>query len=240
MNNIMKKMIAEAIGTFVLVFVACGTAIISSGNLVATALAFGLVIVAMAYSIGRISGCHINPAVSLGCALSGRMSWKEFGLYCLAQVIGGFLGGIFLFAILKCAGVVETYLETAGSNFSLSGSLDPQGIFGSIGLEIILTCIFVYTILNVTSNKNKGVGSLAGIIIGLTLTLVHLVGIKFTGTSVNPARSLATALSNLIFTGNTKAISQVWMFIVGPMLGAFFAALIYNALHKEDLEEENN
>lgn len=237
MNNIIKKMIAEAIGTFVLVFVACGTAIISSGNLVATALAFGLVIVAMAYSIGRISGCHINPAVSVGCAFSGRMSWKECGLYCIAQVVGGFLGGIFLFAILKCTGVADAYLATAGSNFSLSGEMDAQGIIGSLGLEIILTCIFVYTILNVTSSKNKTVGSLAGVIIGLTLTLVHLVGIKFTGTSVNPARSLATALSNLIFTGNTEAIKQVWMFVVAPILGALLAALIYKALHNDDLEE---
>lgn len=225
-----KKLVAEAIGTFVLVFAACGTAALTNGDVAPTALAFGLVIVAMAYSIGRISGCHINPAVSFGCALAKRMSWKECLFYVIAQVVGGFIGGVSLFGIIKMSGI-----DWAGNacNLPVNGT-DAGNIIAAILVEVVLTFIFVYVILNVTDEKYVGVGKKAGLIIGLTLTLVHLVGIRFTGTSVNPARSLATAFGTLIFNGDSNPLKYVWIFIVAPLAGAALAALVYNLLHKEE------
>ena len=225
-----KKLCAEAIGTFVLVFAACGVAAMTGGSLVATALTFGLVIVAMAYSIGRISGCHINPAVSLGCALTGRMSWKEFCGYVVAQIVGGFVGGVAIFGIVKMSGAA---MLGDACNAVIGGNVSAGSIIGSLLAEAILTCIFVYVILNVTDENNNPAGKKAGIIIGLTLTLVHLIGITLTGTSVNPARSIATALNALIFNGTTVALEQVWIFIVGPLAGAALAALLYKTLNTE-------
>ena len=234
MNDLLKKAIAECIGTFVLVFAACGVAGWTGGDLVATSLAFGLTIVAMAYSIGRISGCHINPAVSLGCLLAKRMTLKEFLVYVCAQIVGGFLGAILVFGIFKMAG-----LTPAGDacNYAVGyvNELTAGGIFGALITEIVLTLIFVYVILNVTDEK-AGHGKIAGIVIGLTLTLVHLIGINLTGTSVNPARSIATAFSALIYNQDATALAQVWMFIVGPLAGAALAALLYKVLHAEKAE----
>lgn len=233
MNDLLKKAIAEFIGTFVLVFFACGVAAITGGAIVATALAFGLVIIAMAYSIGRISGCHINPAVSLGCLLSKRMTLKEFLVYVCAQILGGFVGGLVFFGICKLAGY---NLVGNACNMAITGELSAKTIFASIFLEVILTFVFVYVILNVTS-KTASNGQFAGIIIGLTLTLVHLVGIALTGTSVNPARSLATALNDLIYNGGTESLKHVWIFIVAPLCGGALASLVYNLLHKETKED---
>lgn len=240
MKDLLKKGIAECIGTFVLVFAACGVAALTGGSLVATALAFGLVIVAMAYSIGRISGCHINPAVSLGCLLTGRMTLKEFLVYIGAQILGGFLGGLAVFGFAKMAG-----LNLAGDacniainfNRATGEGLTAGTIISSLLVELVLTFIFVYVILNVTA-ENSGAGKKAGIIIGLTLTLVHLLGINFTGTSVNPARSLATALCTAIFNGKTDALVQVWIFLLAPLAGGSLAALVYLLLHKEDAKPE--
>ncbi len=234
MNNLLKKAIAECLGTFVLVFAACGVAALTGGSLVATALAFGLVIVAMAYSVGRISGCHINPAVSIALLISKKMSLKEFAVYVCAQLVGGLLGGLAIFGFAKMAG-----LQLAGdaSNYAINffqDGLNAGNIFASLLVEIVLTFIFVYVILNVTDEKNEGAGKKAGIIIGLTLTLVHLVGINLTGTSVNPARSIATAFAALIYNGTTDALAQVWMFIVGPLAGGLLAALAFKYLHKEE------
>lgn len=229
MNQLCKKFVAEFIGTFVLVFFACGVAAITGGDLVPTALAFGLVIVAMAYSVGRISGCHINPAVSFGCLIAKRMSVKEFIVYVIAQLLGGFVGGVALFGIAKMGNVS---LAGNACNAVLDSGNSAGGYIGAILVEVILTCVFVYVILNVTA-ENSGAGKKAGIIIGLTLTLVHLVGIKLTGTSVNPARSIATALADAIFNSNTDALAQVWVFIVAPMLGGALAAVLYKALHNE-------
>ena len=226
-----KAYIAECIGTFVLVFCACGVAASTNGSLVATALAFGLVIVAMAYSIGRVSGCHINPAVSLGCLLDKRMSLKDFIFYVLAQLIGGFAGAMLLFGIAKMAG----YNLLGNACNGLVGIEEKFGNYlGAILVEVVLTCIFVYVILAVTDGKNEGVGKKAGLIIGLTLTLVHLLGIGFTGTSVNPARSIATAFGALIFNGDANPLKVVWIFIAAPLLGAVCAVLIYKLLHKEE------
>ena len=230
-----KKLLAECIGTFVLVFAACGVAALTGGSLVATAMTFGLVIVAMAYSIGRVSGCHINPAVSLGCAISGRMSWIEFLGYVCAQVVGGFLGGVAIFGIVKMAGINRI---GDACNGVIGGDVTAGAVIGSLLAEIILTCIFVYVILNVTDEK-AGTSKKAGVVIGFTLTLVHLIGIPLTGTSVNPARSIATALNAWIFDGTTDALAQVWIFIVAPLAGAALAALLYAFLNKEKAAEKD-
>ena len=191
----------------------------------------------MAYSIGRVSGCHINPAVSLGCLIAKRMTLKEFFVYVAAQIIGGFVGAVAVFGVIKMAGL--PLADTAASNLPIN--YDVEGltagtIIGALIVEIILTCIFVYVILNVTS-ENSCAGKKAGLIIGFTLTLVHLIGIRLTGTSVNPARSIATALGNLIFNGDATALAQVWIFIVGPLLGAVLAAILFKFLNKEEKAE---
>ena len=232
MNNLLKKAIAECIGTFTLVFVACGVAALTGGNLVGTSLAFGLVIVAMAYSIGRISGCHINPAVSLGCLLAKRMELKEFLVYVCAQIVGGFLGGLAIFGFAKMANL---QLVGDACNYVVNNAAEgvtAGTIFSALLVEIVLTFLFVYVILNVTDEKAK-LGNLPGLLIGLTLTLVHLVGIPLTGTSVNPARSLATAINAAIFNGSTDALAQVWIFLLAPLMGAALAALAFKLLHKD-------
>ncbi len=219
--NSSKKYIAEMIGTFALVMFACGTAVMvgcksspGSGYLI-TALAFGLVVVAMAYSIGNISGCHINPAVSLAMLVSGRMSFKDFFGYVVAQITGAFLAtAVMLIVMGKQVGF--------GAN-----SLYNDSIIKSLIIEFILTFVFVITVLGVTSKKEYQ--SVAGLVIGLSLTLVHLLGISFTGTSVNPARSLAPA----VLTGG-DALANVWVFIVGPFAGALMAALVYQVLTEND------
>ena len=232
MKDLLKKALAEFIGTFTLVFVACGVAGATGGSLVATSLAFGLTIVAMAYSVGRVSGCHINPAVSLGCLLTKRMSVKDFCVYVVSQILGGFVGAVLVFGIFEMADVNPlgdacNYAVGFGANGLTAG-----GIIGALLTEIVLTCIFVYAILNVTDEK-AGTGKIAGIVIGLTLTLVHLIGINLTGTSVNPARSIATAISAAIYNGTTEALAQVWMFIVAPLIGAVVAAVLYKVLNTE-------
>lgn len=218
--NSFKKYLAEFIGTFVLVVFACGTAAVLGCDTakvdaayVLTALAFGLVIVAMAYSIGNISGCHINPAVSLGVLISGRMKFKDFCGYVVAQFLGAIAGAAVLFAILPKD-------SSLGANGLYEGN-----IWLSFLIEVILTCVFVLAILGVTIKEKYG--SVAGLVIGLTLTLVHIFGIHFTGTSVNPARSFGPA----IFVGGS-ALSNVWVFILAPLVGAVLAAVIYMFLSK--------
>ena len=220
----MKKYIAEFIGTLVLVLFGTGVAVVTGGNLVATALAFGLAIVAMAYVIGDISGCHVNPAVSLAMFISKKLSGKEFAGYVISQVLGALAGTGILYLILA-----STDLGTASLGANGYGSLSATNItlLAAIVTEIILTFVFVFTIIGVTSDDKKS--SVAGIVIGLTLTFVHLIGIKLTGTSVNPARSLAPA----IFLGGT-ALKQVWVFIVAPLLGGALAAYIYQYFHIEE------
>ncbi len=229
----MKKFIAEFIGTAVLVTLGCGTAMlvgcdaVNGGGYILTALAFGLVIVGMAYCVGNISGCHINPAVSLGVLMSGGMSVKDFAGYVISQCLGALAGSGLLVAIFKLGNVTD-----------MTGGLGTNGLAGVNGsavagllVEAVLTFIFVMTILGVTSKK-AGHGSFGGLIIGLTLTLVHILGIGLTGTSVNPARSLGPAIVAAI-TGNTAPISCVWVFIVGPFIGAALAAVVYKYLENE-------
>lgn len=232
MKDLSKKMIAECLGTFVLVFVACGVAALTGGSLVATALAFGLVIVAMAYSVGRVSGCHVNPAVSFGCVLAKRMTWGEFFAYVLSQFVGAVLGGIAVFGIAEMAGrPLAGDASNYAVNFALKG-LTAGTIVAALLTELILTCIFVYVILNVT-DEGSVAGKKAGLIIGLTLTLVHLVGIGLTGTSVNPARSFGTAVATAVFNGQLEALKQYWIFLVAPMVGGALAVPLFNLLNKE-------
>ncbi|MCL2494018.1 MAG: MIP family channel protein [Clostridiales bacterium] len=223
----MKKYVAEGIGTGVLVFMGCGSAIFSGetghlalgtpGGYLTVALAFGLSIVAMAYVIGNISGCHINPAVSFGMLLSKRMSGKDFVGYVIAQIIGAIVAA----AILKgLAGLYGPGDQTGALGANGYGSGHGVGLGGALIVEIILTFIFVLVVLGVTADGTKG--AVAGIVIGLTLTFVHIVGIPLTGTSVNPARSIGPAL----FAGG-DALSQLWVFIVAPLAGAAVAALVY-------------
>jgi len=219
----MKKYVAEFIGTFVLVFFGTGIAVVSNGNLVATALAFGLAIIAEAYVIGNISGCHVNPAVSLAMLITGKMKREDFAYYVLAQILGALLGTAILFLILSGTNFGTTSL---GANSFGEISANNISLVAALITEIILTCVFVYTILGVTSDEKYS--SISGIVIGLTLTFVHLIGIPLTGTSVNPARSLAPAI---FLMGD--AIKQVWVFIAAPLIGGALAAYLFEYLNIE-------
>ncbi len=216
-----KKYIAEVIGTFVLVTFGCGTAVAvgcsseaGSGYLL-TALAFGLSIVAMAFSIGNISGCHVNPAVSLAMLIRKQLSAIDFVGYVISQIIGAALGCVVI-------GVVFGFDCGFGANQIQEGWTNgtPGGAFL---VELVLTFVFVLVIVGVTSKVENT--AVAGIVIGLSLTLVHILGISLTGTSVNPARSLMPA----IFAGGT-ALSQLWIFIIAPLIGGAAAAAVYSAL----------
>ncbi len=218
----MKKYFCEFIGTLVLVLFGCGTAMVTDGDIVATSLAFGLAIVAMAYSIGKISGCHVNPAVSLAMLINKKLKFKEFCGYVAAQILGSIVAIVILFAIINSQAVVD--IGTLGANGYDSLSALHLNMVGAMITEIILTFVFVLTILGVTSDEEKS--NVAGIIIGLTLTFVHLIGIKLTGTSVNPARSIGPA----IFIGG-KSLEQLWLFICAPIIGSVLAAYTHKYLN---------
>ena len=229
----MKKFIVVFIGTCVLVTLGCGTAMLvgcdaaNGCGYILTALAFGLVIVGMAYCVGNISGCHINPAVSLGVLISGGMSVKDFFMYIVAQCLGAFAGSGILAAIFGSGSVLD---KTGGFGANGLGGVNDSAVAGLV-VEVFLTFVFVLTILGVTSKKGNH-GSFGGLIIGLTLTLVHILGIGLTGTSVNPARSLAPAVFAAI-NGNGAPLASLWVFIVGPFVGAAIAAVVYKFLEKE-------
>lgn len=236
--DLLKKCVAEAIGTAVLVLVACGVAVVIRNDYqdIAIPITFGLVIVAMSYCIGNISGCHINPAVSFAMAINKKMSWKECGFYVIAQVIGAFVGALLLGVFLRgdftylCGNEINYILYDSGRDFW----------FYAIAflIEIILTFIFVITVLGATDKRYHD-GKNAGLAIGGSLALVHFIGIHFTGTSVNPARSLAPAVLEAI-AGNTESLSQVWIWILAPLAGAALAAITYKFLtsKKEEKKEE--
>ena len=216
----MKKYLAEMVGTFVLTFLGCGTAVAlgcgsDTASIVGTAVAFGLSVVAMAYAIGGISGCHINPAITLGCLVTKRISLKDACGYMVFQVIGAILAAALLFAVVKTAGADAVITTSTGANAC------SYGVCNGILVEIVLTALFVLVVLGATDEK-KGAGNFAGLAIGLSLILIHLVGIHFTGTSVNPARSIGPAL----FEGG-QALQELWVFIVGPFVGALIAACIW-------------
>lgn len=222
-----KKYVAEFIGTMVLVVLGCGTAMlvgcdaVNGGGYILTALAFGLVIVGMAYCVGNISGCHINPAVSLSVLITGGMSVTEFFGYVISQCLGALAGSGLLAAVFSLGDITDM---TGGFGSNGLGGVGDSAVAGLI-VEIFLTFVFVLTILGVTS-KRFNHGSFGGLIIGLTLTLVHILGIGLTGTSVNPARSIGPAIAAAI-NGNSTPISCVWVFIVGPLIGAAIAAGVH-------------
>lgn len=226
----MKKYLAEMIGTMVLVLMGCGVAVslncssncvdvANAGTVIGTAMAFGLSVVAMAYTIGGISGCHINPAITLGVFLCGRMSAKDAGMYMLFQVIGAVLGASVL------------WLLTANSELSGTGANNLQdgvSVLGGLLAEIFFTCVFVLVVLGTTAKTNGATNNFAGLAIGLSLILVHLVCIRYTGTSVNPARSFGPAL----FQGGS-ALTNLWIFIVGPLVGGAMASLVWRVSDPE-------
>lgn len=244
----MKKYLAEMIGTMVLVLMGCGAAVFNGGcgttaQVLTVAFAFGLSVVAMAYTIGGVSGCHINPAITLGVFLSGRMSGKDAGMYMIFQVIGAFIGSAILFAVLSCVTAVADPAVADSVAFVTNGSaLATQTgsnavapgvtLFGGLLAEIFFTMVFVLVVLGTTDSK-KGAGNFAGLAIGLSLVLVHIVCIPITGTSVNPARSISPAVFDLI-NGNSTALSQLWIFIVGPFVGAALSALIWKIVGKDE------
>lgn len=223
----MKKYLAEMIGTMVLVLMGCGVAVslncssvcdvvtANAATVIGTSLAFGLSVVAMAYAIGGISGCHINPAITFAVWLSGRMSGKDAVMYVIAQTVGAIAGAAILFGLAPESGL--------GANGLQAGISTGTGFLA----ELIFTFVFVLVVLG-TTDSEKGAGNFAGLAIGLSLVLVHLVCIRYTGTSVNPARSIGPAL----FKGG-EALSQLWIFIVAPLLGAALSALVWKCISTE-------
>ena len=219
----MKKYLAELVGTFVLTLLGCGAAVAlgcsddNTAAVVGTAMAFGISVVAMAYTIGGISGCHINPAITLGVFLSGRMSAKDCGMYMIFQVIGAILAAAVLAGIVSTAGMEVT------TNTGANGA--PFGVTNALLVEVVLTTLFVLVVLGATAKTNGATNNFAGLAIGLSLILIHLVGIHFTGTSVNPARSIGPALF-----AQGQALADVWIFIVGPLVGGALAAGIWKVI----------
>ena len=231
----MKKYLAEMIGTMVLVLMGCGTAVSLGCNpvgadlstVVGTAMAFGLSVIAMAYTIGGISGCHINPAITLGVFLSKRMSAKDALMYIVFQVIGGLLGAAILYALVTSAG---TDFALAGAGLGSNDLQSGVSVAGGLIAEIVFTCVFVLVVLGATASDNESTGKFAGLAIGLSLILVHLVCIRYTGTSVNPARSFGPALFAQLAGGPATALSNLWVFIVGPCAAAVLASCIWKVI----------
>lgn len=225
----MKKYLAEMVGTMVLVLIGCGAAVslgcnpvADQASVVGTALAFGLSVVAMAYTIGGISGCHINPAITLGVFLSGRMNARDCGMYMLFQVIGGIMGAAVLYAVTTSAGLIGT---GANDLQVVNGACVTIAPLGGFLAETFFTCVFVLVVLGATSKTNGATNNFAGLAIGLSLVMVHLACIRYTGTSVNPARSIGPAL----FQSGT-ALSHLWIFIAGPLAGGALAAGIWKLI----------
>lgn len=224
----LKKYAAEAFGTFALTLFGCGSAAIAGATLgtLGIAMAFGLSIVAMAFVIGNVSGCHINPAVSFGLFLDKRLSAKDLIGYWVAQFIGGIVAAAVLLLIVSMTALGGALATGLGCNGFDAASAVGLTMAGAVIVEIILTCIFVLSVLGSTADAKTA--PFAGIIIGLTLAFVHIMGIPLTGTSVNPARSFGPALMMAV-QGDAAALSQVWVFIVAPLAGAALAALIFAA-----------
>jgi aquaporin Z len=226
----MSKFLAEFIGTMALVLIGCGAAVIGgmgSGataiNLLGISCAFGFAIVAMAYGIGPVSGCHVNPAVSFGAFIAGRMSIAEFFIYVIAQVAGALAGAAILYLILS--GKAAGWNGGLGQNGFGAKYLGEYNMVSAFVFEAVATFLFLVCILGVTQ---KGAPShLAGLAIGLTLIGIHIVGINVTGVSVNPARSIGPALVGI--GANANAVAQLWLFIVAPMLGAAVAGLAFRS-----------
>ena len=225
-----KKYLAEFLGTMILVFFACGIAMFSSNGTQASkvlliALGFGLTLMACIYTIGDVSGCHINPAVSIAMLVDGRMGVGEFIGYIISQFLGGIVGAAAL-AIIVRTNPTALSANAFGATYSMVGDVS---VLGALVIEVILTFLFVYTVLCVSAKSDfKG----AGLVIGLALAVVHMLGIPFTGTSVNPARSFGPALFSTIITKDSTYLAQYWVFLVAPLVGGIIAALVYRLLNK--------
>lgn len=226
-----QKFTAETLGTFVLVFFGCGAAIYSGGDLVATGLTFGLTVVVMAYAVGRISGGHFNPAVTLGAVLGGRLPWNRAGIYMAAQLLGGLLAGAALFGIGHGFEGFTAEGNMGQNFFGDQNPLAPFAWWAALLLEILLTMVFLWVILAVTDERNEVNVALGPLAIGLSLAMIHFVAIPLTGTSVNPARSIGVG----VFAG-TDAIVQLWLFVVAPLVGAAIAGLTYPILFGQGAE----
>jgi aquaporin Z len=228
----MRKYTAEFIGTFWLVLGGCGSAVLAAGfpelgiGFVGVSLAFGLTVLTMAFAIGHISGCHLNPAVSVGLFVGGRFPASELPGYIISQVLGGIVGAGVLYLIASGKAGFDVHAGFASNGFG-KGSPGGYTLLAALVTEIVMTMMFIFIILGATDKRApKG---LAPVAIGLGLTLIHLISIPVTNTSVNPARSTAVAL----FAGGLP-ISQLWLFWVAPILGAIIGAVIYTFVGKED------
>ena len=219
----MKKLLAEFIGTATLVLFGCGAAVLAGDNVgqLGIAFAFGLAIVAMAYGIGPVSGCHVNPAVSFGAFIAGRMSLNEMLLYWVAQCLGAIVGAAILYQI-AIGSDAYSIANGLGQNGYEAGSPGHYSMQAGFVFEVVATLIFLVTILGVT--QAGAPSQFAGLAIGLTLAVIHIVGIQVTGVSVNPARSLGPA----VLVGG-QAIAQLWLFIVAPLIGAGIAGLLFRS-----------
>jgi len=226
-DSLLKKSIAEGLGAFVLVLLGCGTAMLTGGSIVATALALGLAAAAMYCAIGNISGCHINPAVSLGKLLARKMNGKEFGFYAAAQIIGGLAAALTLFTIFRALGVTPLTWATNGLAFGVTST---WGYIVTLVVESTLAFVFVYVFLCVTSREADG--KIAGLVIGLTFALVTLFGMGITGAAANPARSIGPAVMTAAFRHGWTPLMHLWMFIVAPLIGAAIASIAYVFLNR--------
>jgi aquaporin Z len=224
-NSVLKKLVAEVIGTFVLVFGGVGTAVLAGAHVgyLGVALAFGFTLLVMAYAIGPISGCHINPAVTLGMFMAKRIKGKEALLYMVAQVIGAVLAAGILFIVASGAPGFDAVASGFGSNGYGDHSPGGYELGAVMVIEVVLTALLMLTVLFTTDKK--AAAGFAGIPIGIVLSLIHLISIPVDNTSVNPARSIGPAL----FQGGW-ALDQLWIFIVAPMVGAALAAIIYDLM----------
>lgn len=231
----MKKLAAEAIGTFALVFFGCGSAVLAGADTaglsavgqLGVSLAFGLAIVAMAYGIGPVSGCHVNPAVSFGAFVAGRMTVRDMLGYWAAQFVGAVIGAAVLLAIASGRPDYALDVNGLGANGWGAGYLGEYGVQAAFLFEVVATFLFLVVILGAT--QNAAPGAMAGLAIGLTLAVIHIVGIQITGVSVNPARSFGPA----VFVGG-GALSQLWLFIIAPLIGAALAGALFKTGLLED------
>lgn len=236
----MKKYLAEMVGTMVLVLMGCGAAVSLGCNIaepatvVGTALAFGLAVVAMAYTIGGISGCHINPAITLGVYLSGRMSSKDCGMYMLFQVIGGLIGAFVLYLLVSATGGDLAASALGANDLQPLNEVQDVSVLGGLLAEIFFTCVFVLVVLGATAKTNGATNNFAGLAIGLSLVLVHLACIRYTGTSVNPARSIGPALFAQFTPGHSTALLHLWIFIVGPLVGGALSAALWKMIEPKE------
>ena len=227
----LKKLSAEAFGTFWLVFGGCGSAVLAAGfpelgiGFLGVALAFGLTVLTMAYAVGHVSGAHFNPAVTLGLAIGGRLPWSDLVPYWIAQLVGGLIAAIVLYLI--ASGKADFVAGGFASNGYGPNSPGGYGLFAALLIELVLTAGFLIVILG-TTHRNAPAG-FAPLAIGMALTLIHLVSIPVTNTSVNPARSTAVA-----FFAETGAVGQLWLFWLAPLLGAALGALIWTGLLSQD------